>query len=167
MPPILKLTKTESLIVEALRAGPKNKYELEELVDHAKEYSESFIKVIIANINTKKRIIEGYYEGGFYKYRLIEEQVEYQLAKGIEAILMEIQELRSHDVQLACKTCSFRANYEIRWRVQMMLWLVIVIFLCIFSYFAYNWGYERGRNDQSAVVNIDCDALFGTGKVVK
>ena len=164
---MLKLTKTESLIVESLRTGPKTKYELEELVDHAKEYSESFIKVIIANINTKKRIIEGYYESGFYKYRLIEEQVEYQVAKGIEAILMEIQELRSHDIQLACKTCSFRANYEIRWRVQMMLWLLIVLFLCIFSYFAYNWGYERGKSTVAPIIQVTSDDLAPKGEAAK
>lgn len=161
---MLQLTKTESIILEALKIWPKTKYELEELVDHGKDYSESFIKVIISNINRKagKYIIEWYNEEWYYKYRLIDERIEFQLAKWIEWVLEEIRLMRSMDKEIKCNLCKYKLDHDKRQKTLLIIiWWVLVFAVLVFL-LGYQVGFNNWRNNSEIRLEIDDKDLMNS-----
>lgn len=67
-----QLSRIESLVYEKLKEWPQTKYQIECIIDHAKIFSDSYIKVVVCNINKKiwRKIIVWIMEDGFYKYCL-------------------------------------------------------------------------------------------------
>ncbi len=110
------LTRTESIIVEALKEGPKTDLELEETIDRAKDFSQDYIKVMIFKINKKRKMIDYFMQNGQKKYRLIESaaNVEYQILEGIGEALDELVSVKL----LVCDTCAFKANVDMREKVK-------------------------------------------------
>ena len=110
------LTRTESIIVEALKEGPKTDLELEETIDRAKDFSQDYIKVMIFKINKKRKMIDYFMQNGQKKYRLIESaaNVEYQILESIGEALDELVSVKL----LVCDTCAFKANVDMREKVK-------------------------------------------------
>jgi len=96
---MLKLTKTESLIVNELRKWPRTKAELEEVIDHAKTYSESYISKTVNAINWKRKIIITPSEWNWTHFELTENNIEYKIITWLEEIKA-----------LACATCVHKAK---------------------------------------------------------
>lgn len=158
---MLKLTKTESIIFEALKDWAKTKYDLEWLVDHWKDYSESFIKVLVSNINRKawKRIIEWFNESGFYKYRLVDDAIEYKIAQWIEWILEEIREMRTLDKKIACETCAFKANYNNRWKYIFIYIALALVLMSLWYLIWHDRGFKDWLNSAETQVNLYYDDI--------
>jgi len=161
---MLQLTKTESIILEALKTWPKTKFELEELVDHGKDYSESFIKVIVSNINRKagKYIIEWYNEDWYYKYRLTDERIEFQLAKGIEWVLEEIRLMRSVDKEIKCNLCKYKVDHDTRRKTLFIIIWWVVIFAILVFLLGYQIGFNSWRINSEIRFEIDDEDLMNS-----
>lgn len=110
---MLYLTKTESKIVEFLKSGPKSAYDLEQEIDRAKDFSPDYIKVMVFKLNKKKKLVESYNENGERMYRLLGGGVEYRILEGVYNAMEEMQVLK----YLACDTCAYRANAEVKRKV--------------------------------------------------
>ncbi len=161
---MLQLTKTESIILEALKTWPKTKFELEELVDHGKDYSESFIKVIVSNINRKagKYIIEWYNEDWYYKYRLIDERIEFQLAKGIEWVLEEIRLMRCMDKEMRCELCKYKVSHDKRRKsLILIVWWLLIFAILVFLLW-YNIWYSNWLKNWEVRLEIDDKDLMNS-----
>ncbi|HRI35677.1 MAG TPA: hypothetical protein PK765_00980 [bacterium] len=92
---MLELTPTQSKIVEALKAGAKTSYDLEQEIDRGKDFSTDYIKVMIHKINKKRKIIDSFYRDGQRYWRLMEseEHVEYQILSGVNDLLEDSAEM--------------------------------------------------------------------------
>lgn len=133
---LLELTKTESIVFEELKTWPKTKYELEQSIDQNKEYSESFIKVIISNINKKAgyNLIKGYNEWWYYKYKLSTKQdISYKLVEWIWWLLDEFREIKYINKKIICDTCPYKVFFTDR-RYHRFLRFIIALLLCAFFY---------------------------------
>lgn len=70
------LTKTESIILYELRNWSRNKFDLEDAIDHAKDHSDKYITWYISKINRKslqiykESIIESIQKNWLLHYRL-------------------------------------------------------------------------------------------------
>jgi len=79
----MRLTKTESIIVESLREWPKDKLELEITIDHEKDFSESYIRTMVSRINSKLKMISF----DWNKYTLYNTDFDYEIKPDIKKII--------------------------------------------------------------------------------
>ena len=150
---MLKLTRTESVIVEALKEGPKTDMELEEIIDRAKEFSRDYIKVMIFKINKKRKIIDTFMREGQKYYRLMEteDNLEYQILEGVADTLDELVSIKV----LMCDTCAFKANVDTAKKVEKMHYIVAGIgaVACILI------GYIIGLSFADIYIQVDGNEL--------
>lgn len=150
---MLKLTKTESLIVEFLKDGAKNTYEIEQHIDHAKDFSKDYVKSMVHKLNEKagRRIVDWKNEAGGKVWFLPETSFEYEVENNLKNAIEDLHHLKV----LACNNCTYRINAQRKWKTNMILGTVMLILVILCTTIGYLIGSSTGKTE----LNIDQDAL--------
>jgi len=119
----LKLTKTEALIIDALRKWPLTKYQLEDKIDSEKFFWEKAISVHVNRINGKRKIITLPSQWDWTHYELTESNVDYQIMNWLEEVKF-----------LICATCPHKDKWKINlifWWMYFILWSILATIACL------------------------------------
>jgi len=140
----LHLTRTEGLIVEALKKKPLTKFQLEEVIDREKIFSEKYIAKIVNWINKQRQIITIPSKWDWFHYELTENNIEVRIVQGLE-------ELK----KMTCNTCVHKAQHK---ETYILAWVSFIVGF-LFAFFI-SWLIIDTEVTAEVEVILDCEDIY-------